>query len=231
MIQQGKNECFDDEIVVWGNTDANIMQGGSLIVQKPPLYKIRDVHLLGRVSKVVSTAQSVCLLSSTGSLFSWGRDPDCGHGTNDLIATPQRIETLSSYCIVDVSAGRQHITCCSSQGDIFTWGSGNNSLGHGIGINLLPIPSRIESLHGTEIANVACMDNNSFAVTKDGQLYAWGETGPFLGNSTTVACPIPVHNTCIRQEVIAVYAGYSHAGVCRVFEIKAAQVFFLKVLI
>ncbi len=91
-------------------------------------------------------------------------------------------------------------------------GSGNNSLGHGIGINLLPIPSRIESLHGTEIVKVACMDNNSFAVTKDGQLYVWGENGPLLGNSTTVACALPVHNTCIRQEVIAVYAGYSHAG-------------------
>ena len=39
----------------------------------------------------------------------------------------------------------------------------------------MPVPKKIESLHGLVITQLACGDSHSMALTKEGWVYAWGE--------------------------------------------------------
>ena len=39
----------------------------------------------------------------------------------------------------------------------------------------MPVPKKIESLHGLIITQLACGDSHSMALTKEGYVYAWGE--------------------------------------------------------
>ena len=39
----------------------------------------------------------------------------------------------------------------------------------------MPVPKKIDSLHGHVIIQLACGDSHSMALTKEGYVYAWGE--------------------------------------------------------
>ena len=39
----------------------------------------------------------------------------------------------------------------------------------------MPVPQKIMSLKGHVITQLACGDSHSMALTKDGQVFAWGE--------------------------------------------------------
>uniref|UniRef100_A0A0G4GI74 Uncharacterized protein n=1 Tax=Chromera velia CCMP2878 TaxID=1169474 RepID=A0A0G4GI74_9ALVE len=67
-------------------------------------------------------------------IYGWGVNSDgqVGVGTCEDVWIPRRLEGLSGYTVVNISAGARHSLCCTAKGALFSWGySGNGRLGHG----------------------------------------------------------------------------------------------------
>lgn len=73
----------------------------------------------------------------------------------------------------------------TKNGEAYSWGCGGaGRLGHG---DCLPSthPKMVMDLSGKGVVQMACGDHNTFAVTRDGHLYSWGDgTAGMLGHGT-----------------------------------------------
>eukprot|EP00392_Amoebophrya_sp_AT5.2_P010025 g10056.t1 len=109
---------------------------------------------------------------------------------NDGSATPRDINvndgTTSSaeVCIVELAKGDSHVLARTDSGHVFAWGS-NTSGQLGIGnpsgsdIHCEPLPLQFPFPPGVRIVQVVCKQNSSFAVSSQGEVYAWGSNVDF----------------------------------------------------
>lgn len=164
------------------------------------------------IKKIAATSISVCILSSCGSLFSWGAN-DCGHGANTP-TLPLKLEILSSHFITSVASGHNHYLCSTQSGKVYSWGLGDSCLGHGMGVSNLQLPTIIESLHGEVVEDVAATRYNSFAITKN-RCYAWGNVGSLIGigSPDNLASHLPQHCTSLQGDMKSISAGSTHVAV------------------
>uniref|UniRef100_A0A3B4TDV6 Probable E3 ubiquitin-protein ligase HERC4 n=1 Tax=Seriola dumerili TaxID=41447 RepID=A0A3B4TDV6_SERDU len=89
--------------------------------------------------------------------------------------SPQHLRSLSAIPLVQVAAGGEQSFALSVSGGVFGWGRndrGQLGLGdtRGEGSSLSFSPSLISTL-----SQVACGSQHSVALTKDGQVYTWGQ--------------------------------------------------------
>jgi hypothetical protein len=95
------------------------------------------------------------------------------------------------------------------QGEVFTWGWGEQGqLGHGDDLNQ-PLPKLVESLR--EVLYIGAGTQFSMALTYYGELYAWGhnDMGQLgIGNTTLQKAPVRVKRV---QNVLHFACGTSHA--------------------
>jgi alpha-tubulin suppressor-like RCC1 family protein len=102
-----------------------------------------------------------------------------------------------------VVAGSTHSIALTSDGDVFTWGSGQHGqLGHNEGglFEEKLLPARLDSAFfgGSMVLFIAAGEHNSAAVTEEGSLFVWGngQHGQLgLGDNNSKLIP-----TCIRKE-------------------------------
>ena len=67
--------------------------------------------------------QHTCAVTSTGSIFTWGRRAYLtGHGETGAVLKPNLLQDLSSKGVVNVSVKQSHAACVTKAGEIFTWG-------------------------------------------------------------------------------------------------------------
>ena len=84
---------------------------------------------------------------------------------------------LFQYCIfqVAVNSGGKHCLALSGDGDVFSWGEGDDGkLGHD-NKNSCDRPRVIEALRGKDIVDISCGGAHSAAITSTGELYTWGK--------------------------------------------------------
>ena len=87
--------------------------------------------------------------------------------------------------LTHASCGDVHTMVLTEAGEIYCFGGGScGQLGFGDIFKMpldvdrcpfMPVPKKIESLHGLVITQLACGDSHSMALTKEGYVYAWGE--------------------------------------------------------
>lgn len=86
----------------------------------------------------------------TGQVWSWG-DGDygkLGRGGSDGCKTPKLVEKLQDLDIVKVCCGSQFSLALSKDGQVYTWGKGDNQrLGHGTDEHVR-YPKLLDSLQG-----------------------------------------------------------------------------------
>jgi alpha-tubulin suppressor-like RCC1 family protein len=158
-------------------------------------YRIVDLPSHVYITKIATTANSVCLLSRDGRLFSWGRES--GHSTNPK--SPTQIEVLSSHLMTDISAGLSHFLCVTDTGRVYSWGNQEKT------------PKISYPLWGKQITFVAATASNSFAV-ENATCFVWGSEPCLYGNDSTEAltCPTPIQ---FESRIKSINAGVSHVGV------------------
>lgn len=93
---------------------------------------------------------AVFLCVSTGQVWSWG-DGDygkLGRGGSDGCKTPKLVEKLQDLDIVKVCCGSQFSVALTKEGQVYTWGKGDNQrLGHGTDEHVR-YPKLLDSLQG-----------------------------------------------------------------------------------
>jgi len=100
---------------------------------------------------------------------------------------PQNIERLNDMGIVRIECGAQFSLALTKFGQVLTWGKGDYfRLGHNVDQHVRR-PTVVEALRGKIITSVAVGALHCLAVTKKGEVFAWGDNDHGQqGNGTTV---------------------------------------------
>ncbi|EQC36786.1 hypothetical protein SDRG_05620 [Saprolegnia diclina VS20] len=109
-------------------------------------------------------------------VYSWGRGEDGQLGLGDTSDQyrPVLVEALRDKCVVQIACGSGHTVVLDENGDVYTWGRGDDGrLGHGDN-GWKFVPRLVEALHGKRIKQVTCGSYHTAAVTVTGELYTWG---------------------------------------------------------
>ena len=87
-----------------------------------------------RAVAIAAGAFHSLVLTAGRAVFSFGPGGDgrLGHGDEEDVTTPKRIEALRSVRAVAVAAGNQHSLVLSAAGEVYSFGNGyGGRLGHG----------------------------------------------------------------------------------------------------
>jgi alpha-tubulin suppressor-like RCC1 family protein len=126
------------------------------------------------------------------------------------------IAALASVRVMHVACGGFHSLCISEEGVLYAWGKNQKSqLGLvGAGETVLE-PTRVATLEGTPIKQVAAGWEHTLAVATDGRLFTWGggyENKPVCGHGPGGIQQTPkVVETLVGHEVVMAACGWDHS--------------------
>ena len=133
----------------------------------------------------------------SGAVFSWGRNShgQLGLSDHENRLLPNQIRSLRNQRVVHVACGENHTVCLTSDGGVFSFGSGSyGQLGHNNKSNEFA-PRKVMELMGTEVSQVACGKQHTLAfVPSSGHIHSFGLGGSGqLGRKTSLTlAPQPV---------------------------------------
>mmetsp|Transcript_11950 Transcript_11950/g.23713 ORF Transcript_11950/g.23713 Transcript_11950/m.23713 type:complete len:625 (-) Transcript_11950:467-2341(-) len=109
-------------------------------------------------------------------LFTWGRGEDgqLGLGDSSDQGEPEYVDALRGVGIRHIACGSGHTVVLSTEGEVYTWGRGDDGrLGHGDN-GWKYVPRITRSLERQVVTLVTCGSYHTAAVTGSGDLYTWG---------------------------------------------------------
>ena len=108
-------------------------------------------------------------------LFTWGRGEDgqLGLGDSSDQDEPEYVDSLRGVGIRHIACGSGHTVVLSTEGEVYTWGRGDDGrLGHGDN-GWKYVPRITRSLERQVVTKVTCGSYHTAAVTGNGDLYTW----------------------------------------------------------
>ncbi|XP_064190725.1 probable E3 ubiquitin-protein ligase HERC3 isoform X1 [Anguilla rostrata] len=159
----------------WGSTaDGQLGVGdGESSVREPRACRVFS----GRGLREVACGRHHSLfLLHDGSVYTCGSN-SCGQlGTDKPGGTPELVGALDAQKISGVACGQAHSVAVNELGQVFTWGAGGGGqLGLGTAEEAVRIPRLIKKLCEHRISQVMCGNQHCIALSKDGQLFTWGQ--------------------------------------------------------
>ncbi|XP_053679051.1 probable E3 ubiquitin-protein ligase HERC2 [Anopheles nili] len=161
----------------WGHNHRGQLGGldGSRIKIPTPceaLSLLRPVQIAGG-------EQTLYAVTPDGKLYAtgYGAGGRLGIGGIDSVTTPTLVESLQHVMIkkVAVNSGGKHCLALSSDGEVFSWGEGEDGkLGHG-NRDSYDRPKLIEALSGIGVVDIACGSAHSACITIQGHVLTWGK--------------------------------------------------------
>ena len=181
--------------------------------------------------KVATGGNHSLAINAVGELYAWGANNhgQLGDGTNINKGSPVKIGSAVNW--VGVAAGANHSLAINKAGELYAWGwndrgqLGNGTTGVTASSNAIPVritrPVTICSISTiseityrthcpTNWVMVAAGDHHSLALSRGGEIYAWGGNSVGqLGDGTTADKHRPVKmNSTIHWKKI--FAGSAH---------------------
>ncbi|XP_027882785.1 E3 ubiquitin-protein ligase HERC2 isoform X2 [Xiphophorus couchianus] len=166
----------DGELYTWGRGNYGRLGHGSSEDQTTPmLVTALKGHKVMDVACGSGDAQTLAV-TENGQVWSWG-DGDygkLGRGGSDGCKTPKLVEKLQDLDIVKVCCGSQFSVALNKDGQVYTWGKGDNQrLGHGTDEHVR-YPKLLDSLQGKKVVDIAVGSTHCLALTDDGEVHSWG---------------------------------------------------------
>lgn len=114
-------------------------------------------------------------LGSDGRLYGWGDNSGglLGIGTDARHVTPVKAKTSVRFTQVD--GGGNHALALAKNGSIYAWGWDSDGR---LGIKtdrIIAIPTKVPTPKGVKFRQVSAGDRHSLALSRDGDIYAWGD--------------------------------------------------------
>lgn len=155
------------------------------------------------------------LLTSSGKVFTWGRNNrgQLGDGTVNLSETPIDITSQFSGRVVKIATGDLHSFALTQDGTFYAWGQNAFTGFTDDRETFHTTPVDTTGLLPERITSLAVGAGHYLALTEGGRLFSWGENDHGqLGNGSTGDSSSPVEITgSIRGEVTSIAAGRNHS--------------------
>eukprot|EP00066_Takifugu_rubripes_P023536 XP_011612802.1 PREDICTED: E3 ubiquitin-protein ligase HERC2-like isoform X3 [Takifugu rubripes] len=167
---------IDGELYTWGRGNYGRLGHGSSEDQTTPML-VTALKGLKVVDVACGSGDAQTLaVTENGQVWSWG-DGDygkLGRGGSDGCKTPKLVEKLQDLDIVKVCCGSQFSVALTKDGQVYTWGKGDNQrLGHGTDEHVR-FPKLLDTLQGKKVVDVAVGSTHCLALTDDGEVHSWG---------------------------------------------------------
>lgn len=150
------------------------LEGGRIKTPTPceSLSLLRPIQLCGG-------EQTLYAVTPDGKLFAtgYGAGGRLGIGGMDSVSTPMMVEALQHTFIkkVAVNSGGKHCLALTAEGEVYSWGEGEDGkLGHGGWLNC-DRPKLIEALANIGVVDIACGSAHSACITAAGDVMTWGK--------------------------------------------------------
>jgi alpha-tubulin suppressor-like RCC1 family protein len=193
--------------LAWGAADNGQLGNGSTTSSPAPV----PVFGLGDVTAVAGGWFAGYALRSDGTVWSWGNGAFGQRGTGACCAivspVPLRIPGLSD--VTAIAGGYATGYALRSDGTVWAWGDGQSgALGVADDGSYSTVPVQVAGLEHLRITAIAAGYATGYALTSDGDLWAWGAggVGQLGNNGTSNSQAVPVLNL---RDVTAIAAGGS----------------------
>jgi alpha-tubulin suppressor-like RCC1 family protein len=155
-------------------------------------------NITGTVTQLVAGHNHSMALTSTGRVYTWGRNNTGQLGDNTVTQRniPTEITSRITGTVTQIAADSLHSIALTSTGRVYTWGNNSNGqLGDDTTIQKR-IPTEITSRITGTVTQIAAGNSYSMALTDTGRVYTWGdnEYGQ-LGDNTTTQRNVPTEIT------------------------------------
>lgn len=153
------------------------------------------------LKEVACGSQHSLFLLHDGSVYTCGSNSSGQLGHDKRGCRPELVGALDAQKIAGVSCGQAHSLAVNEQGQVFAWGAGEGGqLGLGTAEEVVRVPRLIKKLCEHRISQVMCGNQHCIALSKDGQLFVWGENssgqlGLGKGEPSTLS-PQPLKSLC-----------------------------------
>lgn len=197
VLAQGFALTNDGHVMTWGGNQRGTRGIGTVT---PDVLPPTEIPGLKDVVSIASTGWTTAAVTRDGRVWTWGDNEQAGIGDGthaDTMAAPipapQPVTAVANAVAVKSGTAGRHTIVLRKDGTLIGWGNSDwGQLGAGISGNFQPRPMAIKL---ASVDDFWLDGNYSFARTKDGQLWFWGESDgalPLLGTSANQRVPVVV---------------------------------------
>ncbi len=198
--------------MAWGYNGFMIDSSSTTSFPTPRRWEIPSEIISVSLSKTAESVRSgVFGLTSDGSIFVWGSNPQgsLGISDEDQVKVPTKLP-ISWKCKA-IAAGSYHTLALAHDGSVWTWGGNQfGQLGYK-GVQQSYTPVKLQGLN--DVVEIAAGTNSSFAITRDGRIWGWGNNGSgmlvkdVLGANqyTPVIINVPCTITSLKEALTSRY--------------------------
>ena len=185
-------------VYAWGRNDYGQLGDGTKTNRSTPtLISFTNLNELNdgeTIRNVVADQEHSFAVTTTGRVYSWGRNNSGQLGDNTLVdnSNPTLILFPAGETMRNVAAGLGHSLAVTTTGQVFAWGrNAVGQLGDGTTTDrptptLISFPGINEFNNGETIRDVIAGNDYSHAVTTNGRVYSMGSNfNGKLGDGTT----------------------------------------------
>ncbi len=174
-------------VFAWGNNEFGQLGLGSNLpkhVQMPSVVR----GLPETIKQVACGNEHTVALTLSNELYTWGHGDSglLGHGNNESLCVPKRLEELKKRVLI-VACGGLHTVVVTKDNEVFAWGRGEGGQ--------LGAPEKVleqfvtdnkdcfcnkprlvdsECLRGKSFVGIACGEAHTLVLTKEGEVFGWG---------------------------------------------------------
>uniref|UniRef100_A0AAR2IIL5 HECT domain-containing protein n=1 Tax=Pygocentrus nattereri TaxID=42514 RepID=A0AAR2IIL5_PYGNA len=128
------------------------------------------------LKEVACGGQHSLFLLHDGSVYTCGSNSRGQLGHEKTGTKPELVVALDAQKIASMACGEAHSLAVNEQGQVFAWGAGDGGqLGLGTAEEAVRVPRLIKKLCEHRISQVMCGNQHCIALSKDGQLFTWGQ--------------------------------------------------------
>jgi alpha-tubulin suppressor-like RCC1 family protein len=163
---------------------------------------------------------AVFAIGEDGELFSWGdgTDEDLGHGVQEAVPSPRRVEALRGIRVSSVSVAWRHALALTESGLVYAWGDNvERALLANPDVEGERVPTLVEALQAVRVRSAVAAGFRSYAVAETGELWAWGthsQGSDWVGHGDQAVCHLPrlmVSMQGVRVDSVTVEQTYTLA--------------------
>uniref|UniRef100_A0A4W3I651 HECT and RLD domain containing E3 ubiquitin protein ligase 3 n=1 Tax=Callorhinchus milii TaxID=7868 RepID=A0A4W3I651_CALMI len=164
------------ELLCWGYTNLGQLGLGDVVENIIVRPRTCEFFSSKSVQEVACGRYHTAFVLQDGSVYTCGSNNwgQLGHEKEGY--RPEQVRALDAQTIKHTACGESHTLAVNDHGQVFAWGAGKDGqLGIDSMEETVRKPRLVKSLSGHEVTQVTCGSWHCMALTKDGQLFAWGQ--------------------------------------------------------